>query len=309
MDNHFKVHEIKTSNSHLDCSVDDAQLMSDPSLIRVVTEQCEFSLQKKLQLVDGKQRIGPLKMATNSINYDDLKHWHERMLLLMSNHATAATNIDMRESQLFFTKPEEFALSGFDQLRLFRMAPMIFRELPSGVLRMEYSRYSERIDHRGVQMKIDEKQCYVDFDPRNNYRVISSESIVHIQKSPANKPVHSTWGRLSSIYEYDDTFGRGVVPKRVFRKSWTNLPNRDDIEKDSDDKRVTEEFLIDKVEFGTVTPADFRGEPYGVPASLIEQYHLPPPAAWWWPWLCGLLGVNALLGLVWWFKRQRESMA
>ncbi|ODA36813.1 hypothetical protein A6X21_01705 [Planctopirus hydrillae] len=304
MGDNFKVHEIKEIENFIDSDVADARIMSDPSLIRVVTDQYEFSLQKRPHIVNGVPQLGPLKMATNSIGQDGLTHWRERMLLMLSQRAWVATTIGMKESRSFFLTPEAELLSGFNKTLLFEMGPITFRELPSGILRMEYSSYAERADPRGVKISTNQIECWTEFDTKKNYRVVTTGGIGHTQKYPINKPTQSLWGRLSSTYEYDETFGRGVIPRRVFHKVWSNGASPEDIIDESSRSYVTEEYLIDKVEFGTVTPADFRGEPYGVPASLIEQDPLPPTAAWWWPWLCGLLGVNALLGLVWWGKRQ-----
>ncbi len=304
MGDNFKVHEIKEIENFIDSDVADARIMSDASLIRVVTDQYEFSLQKRPHIVNGVPQLGPLKMATNSIGQNGLTHWRERMLLMLSQRAWVATTIGMWDSRSFFLTPEVEPLSGFNKTLLFEMGPITFRELPSGILRMEYSFNAERIDSRGVKTTVNDTDCWAEFDPKKYYRVVTAGGTSHMQEYPVNKAAQSRWGRLSSRYEYDETFGRGVIPRRVFNKVWINGLSRDDIKDESSHSFFTEEYLIDKVEFGTVTPADFRGEPYGVPASLIEQDPLPPPAAWWWPWLCGLLGVNALPGLVWWGKRQ-----
>lgn len=193
MGDNFKVHEIKEIENSIDIDVADARIMSDPSLIRVVADQYEFSLQKRPHIVNGVQHLGPLKMATNSIGQDGLTHWRERMLLMLSQRAWVATTIGMWDSRSFFLTPEVEPLSGFNKTLLFEMGPITFRELPSGILRMEYSFNAERIDSRGVKTTVDDTDCWAEFDTKKNYRVVTAGGIGHTQKYPINKPTQSLW--------------------------------------------------------------------------------------------------------------------
>jgi hypothetical protein len=306
IDEKFKTHQLEIpGTASPDIMIDEKQLDKDPDAVRVATSEYEFSFHKKPTTVNGQRQLGPLILSATTIETQQLNYWQERMQEMLAQHVWGATTFCGKNSQKFFNEPSTSYISFDWRMLSFECKTLQIDKLPTGVLRMNFSVHAEMLNGRKEKQILDDVLASVDFDPMNSYRVISSDMISTWRWVPQKGHLGDRWCRFRVENEYSDSFGQGIIPKRVLAQEW-QATSQNGL---NTTPFAIYEYLIDKVEFGTVTPADFRGEPYGVPASLIEQDHLPPPAAWWWPWLCGLLGVNALLGLVWWFKRQRESMA
>lgn len=305
LDGRYKVHKLELPERvSREAALAEPRLMEKPDLLRVVTPEYEFSLNRFARDDEGNTILGPLKVKTTAIAKNDLKAWQKRMLWQFTVNAWAATTFCDYDSQGFFAEPPTSSGAFGWNVKKFTISDPQHQLLPSGLLRMSFTTHKEMDDSHNVQSISDQISCFAELDPAADFRVVRSEAITRATRTNPGETGRTTWFRFQAENEYSPTFGRGVIPTRVVITQ-DQSPTREGL----DEKPFEiDEYLIDKVEFGTVTPADFRGEPYGVPASLIEQDPLPPPAVWWWLWLCGLLGVNALLGLAWWFKRRRERL-
>ncbi len=298
MGDNFKYHRIKLSDkADQEIKVDESSLQTRPGSVWCVTPEYEFCL------TEGQNKADQMKVLRTSLQEKDLDYWHRMVLSELNLGIWSATAImDCPLRSILIDPPD--SRHSVIKIKRIDLDSVKFEERPENVLRMTFNAEFDMALPKG-DSTLKWVDAIVDLDTANRFRILkarvemTSSGVSGVQKSGGY------WSAWEQELDYVEGFGGDVVPKRVVTRLFES-PTRDALFKS---KPQETEYLIDKVEFGTVTPADFRGEPYGVPASLIEQDPLPPTAAWWWPWLCGLLGVNALLGLVWWGKRRRESMA
>lgn len=293
-DKSYKRHGLRiATNIDRSISIDHEAMGKNPGSVWCITPEYEFGLNRPT--ADSTS----LKLLETSIHKDELKYYQHRVGYEL--FPTVWTSLSMHEipiSAMLASPPDgSYFIPPNDMPEV---AVPQFEKLQSGLIRMTLSiKYEYTKQHRRTMVEI--LQLIADMDPQKNFRIQHSESVAKNTKLVHDKVEYRTWMRLVQEHEYDDNCSI-YIPKRLLvslydSKTQEGLKNA---------IPIIDEYIFDKVETGVVTSADFRIEPYKLPASLIEQDPLPPPAAWWWPWLCGLLGVNALLGLVWWGKRRRE---
>lgn len=305
LDGSFKFHtfEVPELTTTADV-VDDVKLMKDPFSVRIVTPQFEFGLRRLYKEVDGVRVLDRLRRTTLSIDGEKLEMWQRRMSWTMSEHAWSSTTMCHLESSGLFAQPPRNTNAFGWTVDKFTVGPVAFEKLSSGLVRMSFVTHSEMTDVRKKQIVSDVVEATANLNPAHNYRVVESDYIVTGSQKVPGKEAAPSWHRIRIVNEYRAGFGRDMFPTHVVTQNWSSK-ERDKL---YGEPIHSDEYFIDKVEFGQVRKSDFRPEPYGIRPEILEIDPLPPPTSWWVYGIYGSVITCVLIGLVWWFKRRRERL-